>query len=162
MGPVPVWRGLPRQGAARGNGMAYEQYISSMRWLAKRRRVLDRDGRRCQTCFRVPPEVHLQVHHKTYERLGDEPLNHLITLCSECHEAVTSVVRWARYEEVEVELANVARTTPTTMREHTVVTDVSPGDVWRPTPAAKGEPKNESHCVTLSNVRRPTPVRARK
>src|SRR6266851_8067027 len=48
-----------------------------------RRRVLERDGWRCQECGSM--EI-LQVHHmKPRSRLGDDVLYNLITLCVDCH-----------------------------------------------------------------------------
>lgn len=50
------------------------------------RRVLERDGRRCQVCGRMH---HLQVHHQQYRsRSGQDTEQNLITLCAECHARV--------------------------------------------------------------------------
>lgn len=47
------------------------------------KRVLDRDGWRCQNCGALKD---LQVHHRKYRsRLGDDSLNNLVTLCAYCH-----------------------------------------------------------------------------
>jgi 5-methylcytosine-specific restriction endonuclease McrA len=48
------------------------------------RRVLERDGWRCQVCGSMQ---NLQVHHLKFRSQsgGDEEQN-LITLCAECHE----------------------------------------------------------------------------
>ena len=55
-------------------------------YLKLHRRVLERDGWRCQTCGSMQ---HLQVHHLKFRSQsgGDEEQN-LITLCAECHELV--------------------------------------------------------------------------
>ena len=52
------------------------------------RKVLERDGWRCQTCGSMQ---HLQVHHLKFRSQsgGDEEQN-LITLCAECHERMHS------------------------------------------------------------------------
>jgi 5-methylcytosine-specific restriction endonuclease McrA len=48
------------------------------------RRVLERDGWRCQVCGSMQ---HLQVHHlKLRSRSGADEEQNLITLCAECHE----------------------------------------------------------------------------
>ena len=73
----------------------YTSYMASEKWRTKRSLILKRDGDRCQTCL---SSEDLEVHHKTYERLGDEALDDLITLCHECHEAITTVIRRRRYE----------------------------------------------------------------
>ena len=62
--------------------LSYSQYILSVRWKLTREAVLRRDGRTCVRCGRKDK---LQVHHKTYAHLGDEPLDDLMTLCIGCH-----------------------------------------------------------------------------
>jgi len=61
----------------------YGVYIASARWKLTREAALRRDKRRCVRCGK--PDK-LQVHHKTYARLGDEPLDDLVTLCKPCHD----------------------------------------------------------------------------
>ena len=39
-------------------------------------------GNQCELC---PNRDSLQVHHKTYERYGQELLTDLVALCRECH-----------------------------------------------------------------------------
>ena len=52
-------------------------------YSALRRRVLERDGWRCQVCG---SSADLQVHHlKSRGRLGDDKLDNLIVLCARCH-----------------------------------------------------------------------------
>ena len=58
-----------------------EKYLESPNWKEKRKRVLDRDGNLC-----VCGERAIDVHHKTYENLGQEPLSDLIALCKNCHD----------------------------------------------------------------------------
>jgi len=67
---------------------AYQRYISSAAWKAKRLLVLERDNNHCMICGVSPKEddgLSLQVHHNSYEGLGDEPLHRLVTLCTHCH-----------------------------------------------------------------------------
>ena len=61
----------------------YDDYITSAAWKLKRREVLERDEYKCVECGKTSK---LQVHHKTYARLGDEKLSDLETLCPSCHE----------------------------------------------------------------------------
>jgi 5-methylcytosine-specific restriction endonuclease McrA len=50
------------------------------------RRILDRDGWRCQKCGRARE---LQVHHLRFRSaLGNDDLGNLITLCFSCHEEI--------------------------------------------------------------------------
>lgn len=60
----------------------YREYLQSEAWKAKRKAALIRDGLRCQLCGH---EKNLHVHHITYDRIYDEDLDDLITLCNECH-----------------------------------------------------------------------------
>jgi len=47
------------------------------------RRVLDRDGWRCQKWGSFE---HLQVHHRIYRsQQGDDKVQNLVTLCAYCH-----------------------------------------------------------------------------
>ncbi len=78
-----------RKGSWTGN---YEAYLRSDEWTAKRRVILERDGYRCPCGSRR----HLHVHHLTYERLGHELLDDLVTLCRGCHRRLHAGVRPAR------------------------------------------------------------------
>lgn len=79
--------------------MNYIKYIQSAEWFEKRDSRLRYDDSKCRTCG---SRVNLEVHHITYERLGDELLEDLITLCKECHQAITSVIRRRRYNDQPV------------------------------------------------------------
>jgi len=61
---------------------AYNDYINSPEWRAKRELVLKRDGYKCTKC---PCKLNLEVHHLNYKTLFDEDLNDLVTLCHKCH-----------------------------------------------------------------------------
>jgi hypothetical protein len=74
----------------------YEAYIASESWRRKRQAVLERDNHQCQTCLATE---RLEVHHKTYSALGNEPLEDLITLCKDCHFAITTSIRERRYHK---------------------------------------------------------------
>jgi 5-methylcytosine-specific restriction endonuclease McrA len=60
----------------------YSRYIKSASWKKKAAAARKRAGYRCQLCNRMLP---LQVHHRTYERLGYELKGDLIALCARCH-----------------------------------------------------------------------------
>lgn len=67
----------------------YEGYIQSKRWFAKRRAKLIDTNYTCERCgycsLTSPLDIPLDVHHKTYERLGDERMSDLEVLCRTCH-----------------------------------------------------------------------------
>lgn len=60
----------------------YGRYLRSSRWQATRKAALDRAENACQTCNAT---ASLQVHHRTYERVGEERAADLIVLCDGCH-----------------------------------------------------------------------------
>lgn len=70
----------PPVGAKR---VAYEFYLRSPEWRKRRDTALRLAGFRCQRC---QSKRELQVHHKTYERLGEELDDDLEALCRSCHE----------------------------------------------------------------------------
>lgn len=67
--------------------LSYADYLAYIRespiWQSKRGHRLKMDNRRCVVCN--SPEQ-LNVHHRTYERLGNELMADLITLCRVCHK----------------------------------------------------------------------------
>jgi 5-methylcytosine-specific restriction endonuclease McrA len=60
----------------------YQAYLCSNHWLTVRQARLYLDKYRCRRCGE---DKYLQVHHKTYERLGHEDMADLETLCRTCH-----------------------------------------------------------------------------
>jgi hypothetical protein len=62
--------------------LRYRQYIASDAWKTKRRERLELDGHECTNCDAT---TYLEVHHLTYERLGNELMSDLQTLCQTCH-----------------------------------------------------------------------------
>lgn len=92
----------------------YRAYLASDKWRSLREQVLARDNHQCQTCLSTEC---LEVHHKTYERLGDEALSDLITLCHDCHEVITTTIRRRRYKKRAIRLVSTERTTPINLTE---------------------------------------------
>lgn len=62
-----------------------DEYFASAEWKKKRQLVIDRDHNRCITCG---AKTSLQIHHRTYERFGNELLEDLVTLCQQCHSII--------------------------------------------------------------------------
>jgi hypothetical protein len=60
----------------------YIAYLGSPEWQRKRRVALAQAEHRCQVCNGARE---LDVHHRTYERLGDERPTDLTVLCRRCH-----------------------------------------------------------------------------
>jgi 5-methylcytosine-specific restriction endonuclease McrA len=59
-----------------------EAYFLTEKWKKKRDAALKRAGHRCVLCN---SQEKLEVHHRTYVRLGRELCGDLIALCGECH-----------------------------------------------------------------------------
>jgi 5-methylcytosine-specific restriction endonuclease McrA len=64
----------------------YATYLVSPQWRARARAAFQRAGHRCQVCNADRWFGPLNVHHRTYERLGDEAPGDLIVLCRHCHD----------------------------------------------------------------------------
>jgi hypothetical protein len=60
----------------------YTLYMASPEWANKRLAVLKRAGDWCELCHESPAE---EVHHQSYAKLGNEPLEDLIAVCGPCH-----------------------------------------------------------------------------
>ena len=60
----------------------YEKYLMSSEWAKKRMQTMDRDSWKCVICGNEADVV----HHLTYERIFNESLNDLVSLCTECHQ----------------------------------------------------------------------------
>ncbi len=63
--------------------MPYEEYLLTPEWQKKRWSALRWAGGRCEQC---QSRYKLHVHHRTYERRGQEKMGDLMVLCADCHE----------------------------------------------------------------------------
>ena len=63
--------------------MTYAEYLKTDWWSHQKNRTLAAADGRCQVCNSAR---RLNVHHRTYERVGREQAADLTALCSECHE----------------------------------------------------------------------------
>lgn len=66
---------------------AYDEYLRSPEWSQRRAYMIQRALNQCQMCSTKggPNGAGLQVHHRTYRRLGHEFDADLIVLCADCH-----------------------------------------------------------------------------
>ncbi len=64
------------------HSVKYMDYIHSEAWHKKRKRKLKEANYICEQCGASGA---LQVHHKTYDRLGREWMKDLEVLCPACH-----------------------------------------------------------------------------
>jgi len=80
--------------------MSYWEYISSSAWRNSAARLdeLRSADFRCRACFaEASDDGALEVHHRTYQRLGHEKSGDLTTLCGPCHRTITNMLRRRRY-----------------------------------------------------------------
>jgi len=79
--------------------VTYQSYINGSRWRNNPARLaeIEAAGFRCRICNTHKDEAQLEVHHRTYERLGCERVDDLTTLCRDCHYVVTDMLRRRRY-----------------------------------------------------------------
>src|SRR5262245_8358534 len=86
----------------------YRVYLRSYAWRVFCLQVKERDDYRCVTCNSSDD---LEVHHRSYERLGAELLSDCYTLCRDCHRLITSKLRRTRYRRRVLPPLEVAPTT---------------------------------------------------
>ena len=64
----------------------WEKYLRSPQWKARRDARLRAVGYKCERCGINGPSARLEVHHLTYDRLGNELPSDLSVLCPRCHQ----------------------------------------------------------------------------
>lgn len=79
----------------------YHRYMASREWALKKRAVRERAYGDCERCHRPMK----QVHHLSYEHLGDEPLEDLLGVCRECHEFLSGLIDWDPAEVMSEDFA---------------------------------------------------------
>lgn len=67
----------------------YQAYLNSEAWKTKRLQKLNQSGHKCEACR---SNRRLEVHHLTYERIFNEPMEDLMTLCFFHHMAAEECV----------------------------------------------------------------------
>lgn len=86
-------------------------------WRSRAAAIKERDGHRCRGCDRDEGVIVLEVHHRRYGNPGkcgecfltSVAEEDLLTLCIECHEAITSVRRAARYANRVIAVGTVGQ-----------------------------------------------------
>lgn len=62
----------------------YKDYLKTYDWNETRKIILKEANYKCQLCG--AREVRLNVHHNTYENIGNEHREDLVVLCDDCHK----------------------------------------------------------------------------
>lgn len=79
---------------------SYNQYLNSKHWDLVKQHFAQISPRYCVLCGRTD---NLNIHHKTYERLGCESPYDLVYLCETCHR------NWHFYLNYQKHLARMQR-----------------------------------------------------
>lgn len=66
----------------------YLQHLASEKWAAFRDRIIEDRGAKCERCGL---RGSVQVHHKTYRRLGNEKPEDVSLYCKPCHAFIHEV-----------------------------------------------------------------------
>lgn len=80
----PVAQAIDAERLAELRAMPYRQYLRTPEWKRTRAAALLRAGNACS--LDVTHTENLEVHHRTYERLGAELMSDLTVLCHACHQ----------------------------------------------------------------------------
>lgn len=67
--------------------MEYQDYLTTVHWEKTREQKLREVDNCCESCLQqgLIRRGNLEVHHVTYERLGEERMDDLRALCAVCH-----------------------------------------------------------------------------
>jgi len=60
----------------------YSEYLNTKHWVALRSKFKSKQVKECVMCGSIK---NLNIHHMTYERLGNENFDDLVFLCKDCH-----------------------------------------------------------------------------
>lgn len=67
---------------------AYNDYLNSKSW--KRKKAKYRKSGFLTLCWACESNQKIEYHHRTYNRLGNEAMTDLVTLCNSCHKDLTN------------------------------------------------------------------------
>lgn len=76
----------------------YLTYLKSPKWQQVRKKYFNSKlfNDCCFCCGEKKNNYHL--HHKSYKTFGNENLNHLVAVCSKCHEFITKLVKSNKFK----------------------------------------------------------------
>lgn len=63
----------------------YKAYLQTKHWRTFREFALEKRGRKCEDCGKA--DGFFDIHHLTYENIGEEQLEDVLILCRTCHKA---------------------------------------------------------------------------
>lgn len=77
----------------------YDEYLRGQHWSDVKRRYSESKYKK--ECFCGAKE-NLELHHKTYKHLGNEPLSDLTLLCRACHQTVHEILNGPRTNKLNI------------------------------------------------------------
>jgi len=78
----------------------YSTYLCSEHWLALRKKLMSRKAHQyCRVCLSTSS---LELHHRTYKRIGNGDERDVIAVCRGCHQEIHD---WAKKSGRSVRLA---------------------------------------------------------
>ncbi len=90
--------------------MLNKTYSRSSKWQKNRLRRLEFDEFQCQGIVirngkpaRCGNKIKVDVHHRSYERIGYERLDDMITLCRRCHVAEHQRMKHCHEKQLNIE-----------------------------------------------------------
>lgn len=89
--------------------LPYAEYLKTAHWQRVRELALGRADQQCELCSGTEA---LEVHHRTYERLGFERPGDVIALCHDCHRdfhrsLLLRAIRATEHEPLAVSVSDV-------------------------------------------------------
>jgi phage terminase large subunit GpA-like protein len=73
--------------------MSYRQYMQSEQWARVKAAYYARHRQQCRACG---SKQHIDLHHRSYDRMGYETDRDLVPLCESCHAVVHQLHRAMR------------------------------------------------------------------
>lgn len=65
----------------------YKRYLASREWALLKEKLRERSFGYCERCATRPYQ---ETHHVTYANVGNEPLEDLLAVCSDCHSFLSA------------------------------------------------------------------------
>ena len=86
----------------------YREYLKSGIWKEKKKELFDyyRSLGKTPKCSHCGVKRNLQVHHKTYERVGCEDLKDLEVLCGFCHQKTHGLIDLSSFKVIKCSSCN--------------------------------------------------------
>lgn len=132
------------------NRTEYAAYLRSPHWRRLRKRYQAERPWACDIC---EDDERLELHHKTYDRVGDGQLDDLIPLCQRCHSLLHQLVREGQASLEPTSAFDKSRAQPFVAPPHTPLRS-EPRRPPKPKEPKKPRPQNEPGYISEKARRR--------